>query len=147
MKDKNLKPNNYNNLCWVGNFVMWWKAHFSFKLDPMSHITSSSSKVLSRSVPFCPGDSVSGCHGIGFYFRYHHRGHWHMTEESATGSELPGPCFNIKTFFPGMLILMIKRRQSQDHFTFIIGIPILRKTVFLFKWAPGYFWTQVLELM
>ena len=34
----------------------------------------------------------------------------------------PGPCFNIKTTFPGIRISIIKIRLLQDHFIFIAGI-------------------------
>ena len=40
-------------------------------------------------------------------------------------SQEPGPYFNINTVLPGMGIPMLKIRQSQDHFIFNMGIPIL----------------------
>ena len=39
--------------------------------------------------------------------------------------EEPGPGLNIKIVLPGMGIPMLKIRQSRDHLTFNVGIPIL----------------------
>ena len=49
------------------------------------------------------------------------------------------PCFNIKTGFPGMGILMLKIRQSWDHHIFNIRIPTLLKDIFILRQLPGIF--------
>ena len=47
-----------------------------------------------------------------------------------------GPGFNIKTFFPGIGIPIIKRRRSWDRLLFIMGIPILARQHLYIVTAP-----------
>ena len=44
---------------------------------------------------------------------------------STSSQFISGPCFNIKTIFPGVRIPIIKIRRSCDCLIFIMGIPIL----------------------
>ena len=48
-----------------------------------------------------------------------------------------GPCFNVKTIFPGIWILMIKIRQPWDHLIFTMGIPIPVRQHFYIESVPG----------
>ena len=49
---------------------------------------------------------------------------------------LPGPCLNIETVFPGIGIPIIKIRWSSDHLIFAMGSPITSKTVSWYWTAP-----------
>ena len=47
-----------------------------------------------------------------------------------------GPCFNLKTIFPGMVIIMLKIRRSPDRLIFDMGIPILVRQHLYIETAP-----------
>ena len=74
-----------------------------------------------------------------FPMDFYHGSSWSSLIKSGLQWMNTWPCFNIKTGFPGMGILMLKIRQSWDHHIFNIRIPTLLKDIFILRQLPGIF--------